>query len=107
VAAALALPADSQTHGSPWAAVTASGKGAFANFPQPGGNTTEQFNVAAHNGPNGPSGTIVAHSPLYSVDPGIVDVTCVVVDGTQTRVGGKFRQPFEFLGSQISHLGII
>jgi hypothetical protein len=107
VAAALALPADSQTHGSPWVAVTGSGKVTFADFPQPGVNTTEQFNVAAHNGPNGPSGTIVVHSPLYSVDPGIVDVTCVVVDGNQTRVGGKFRQPFEFPGSQISHLGII
>ena len=107
VAAALALPADSQTHGSPWVAVTGSGKVTFADFPQPGVNTTEQFNVAAHNGPNGPSGTIVVHSPLYSVDPGIVDVTCVVVDGNQTRVGGKFRKPFEFLGDRISHLGII
>ena len=68
-------------------------------------NTTEQFNVTAHNGPNGPSGTIVVHSPLYSVDPGIVDVTCIVVDGNQTRVGGTFRQPFEFLGSRISTSG--
>jgi hypothetical protein len=107
VAAVLALPAGSQTHGSPWAAVAGSGKVTFVGFPAPGVNTTEQFNVSAHDGPNGPSGTIVVHSPLYSVNPGIVDVSCIVVDGHQTRVGGKFRQPFEFLGSRISHFGII
>jgi hypothetical protein len=107
VAAALALPAGSQTQGSPWAAVTGAGKVTFANFPAPGVNTTEQFSVSAHNGPNGPVGKIVVHSTLYSVNPGIVDVTCIVVDGNQTRVGGKFRKPFEFLGDRISHLGII
>ena len=45
-AAALALPAGSQTHASPLASVTGSGKVTFANFPQPGVNTTEQFNVS-------------------------------------------------------------
>jgi hypothetical protein len=106
-AAALAAPAGTHTQGSPWAAVTGSGKVTFAGFPQPGMNTTEQFEVSAHDGPNGPSGTIVVHSPLYSVDPGIVDVSCIVVDGNQARVGGKFREPFDFLGSRISHFGII
>ena len=106
-AGVLALPAGSHTHGSQRAAVIGWGKVTFPGFPQPGVNTTEQFIVGAFDGPHGPTGTIVVLSPLYSVNPGIVDVTCIVVDGNQAKVGGKFRKPFEFLGSQISHFGII
>jgi hypothetical protein len=107
IAAGLAAPAGSHPEGAGRTAVTGSGKVTFPGFPQPGVNTTEQFGISAHDGPNGVSGTIVVHSPLYSINPGIVDVTCIVVDGDQTRVGGKFREPFEFLGSRISHFGII
>jgi len=106
IAAGLAAPAGSHPDGAARPAVTGSGKVTFPGFPQPGVNTTEQFEVSAHDGPNGVSGTIVVHSPLYSINPGIVDVTCIVVDGDQTRVGGTFREPFEFLGDRISHLGI-
>ena len=100
VAAALALPADSQTHGSPWAAVTGSGKVTFANFPQPGVNTTEQFNVAAHNGPNGPSGTIVVHSPLYSVDPESSTLPALSSTATRRESAGSSVSPLSSSGAR-------
>ena len=78
-----------------------------ADFPSVGVSTTEQFSISAHDGPHGPSGTIVVNSPLYSINPSVVDVTCIDVDGNEARVGGKFREPLMFLGSQISHFGIV
>jgi hypothetical protein len=103
----LALATGSSAQESPHDSVTGSGKVTFADFPAPGISTTEQFSISAHEGPNGPSGTIIIHSPLYSISPNTVDVTCIADDGNEARVGGKFRQPFMFLGSQISHFGIV
>jgi hypothetical protein len=107
VAGVLALPSGSSAKGSPYELVAGSGKVTFADFPSVGVSTTEQFSISAHDGTHGPSGTIVVNSPLYSINPSVVDVTCIVVDGNEARVGGKFREPFMFLGSQISHFGIV
>jgi len=104
---ALSSPTGSSAGGSPYASVTGSGKVTFSDFPTPGVNTTEQFAISAHDGPHGPTGSIVVHSPLYSIDPAVVDVTCILVDGSEARVGGTFQQSFSFLGSQISHFGVV
>jgi hypothetical protein len=107
VGGALALPGSSGARSSAFTSVTGSGKVTFPDFPSAGVNAIEQFAVSAHDGPHGPTGTIVVHSPLYSIDPGIVDVTCIVVNGNDAVVGGTFREPFTFLGSRISQFGIM
>ena len=73
----------------------------------PGEFTPEQFDVSAHDGPHGPHGTIVFHSPLSADDPARADVTCLVVDGNMAKVGGFFREPFLYNGELISAFGII
>jgi hypothetical protein len=104
---ALALATPSGARESRFASVTGSGRVTFANFPEVGVSTTEQFAVEAHDGPQGPTGSIVVHSPLYSIAVGKVDVNCIRVDGNVAIVGGTFREPFEFLGARISHFGIV
>jgi hypothetical protein len=86
--------------------VSGSGKVTFFDFPEAGVDTTEQFEIAAHDGPHGPTGSIVIHSPLYSTVVGHVDVTCISVSGNDAVVGGTFRAPFTFLGTTISHFSI-
>ena len=34
-------------------------------------------------------------------------MTCIVVNGNDAVVGGTFREPFTFLGSRISQVGIM
>ena len=104
----LAFPGGSQAQGSPYSFVAGSGKVTFPNFPEQGVSTTAQFMISGHDGPGGPSGTIIVRSPVYSIEPAIADVMCVVVNGNDAIVGGKFRQPFTFIGLvTISHIGII
>ena len=101
----LVTPAGSGVANSPYNSVTGSGK-LMVPYP-PGEFTPEQFDVSAHDGPHGPHGTIVFHSPLSADNPARADVTCLVVDGNMAKIGGFFREPFLYNGELISAFGII
>ena len=110
--AALVEPAGSSGQGSPYDSVTGAVKVTFPNFPAAGESTTEQLVISAHDGPNGVTGSIEFRSPLAAVSVATVDVTCLVVIGSDAWVGGKFREPFVygdqsgFPASTLTHLGV-
>ena len=112
VAAGLVVPGASSGQGSPYSSVTGAVKVTFPNFPAPGLSTTEQLVISAHDGPNGPNGSIVFRSPLSAVPVATADVTCLVVIGSDAWVGGTFSEPFVYGGesgfpaSTLTHIGV-
>ena len=107
-AAILAAQSSSAESGPPHDSITGSGWTAFTDFPTAGETTIEHFAISAHAGPAGedPDGTIVFHSPLFD-GPQIADVTCLVVDGNRARVGGEFRELFDYIGFRIRHIEVV
>jgi hypothetical protein len=112
VAAGLVVPGASSGQGSPYNSVTGAVQVTFPNFPALGLSTTEQLVVSAHDGPNGPTGSIVFRSPLSAVPVATADVTCLVVIGSDAWVGGTFTEPFVYGGqsgfpaSTLTHIGV-
>jgi hypothetical protein len=110
--AGLVAPAGSSGQASPYNSVTGAVKVPLPNFPAPGQSTTEQLVISAHDGPNGPNGSIEFRSPLSAVPVATADVTCLVVIGSDAWVGGKFREPFVYGGqsgfpaSTLTHIGV-
>lgn len=72
----------------------------FPNYPAPGQSTSEVFAVAASSGPNGqdPKGLLTFASPLLADRIVFANVTCMVVNGKNARVGGMFRKPVTYAG---------
>ena len=81
----------------PFASVTGAVKVTFPNYPAPGVSTVEQMMVSAHDGPDGPSGSIEFRSPQADVPVAKIDVTCLVVTGSDAWVGGVVREPFNYV----------
>ena len=113
VAALVALFAAVRTsEAPPVASVTGSVKLTIPDYPAPGLTTVEQMMISAHDGPNGPAGSIEFRSPQSNVDVAKVDVTCIVVSGNEAWVGGTVREPFDYVSrlgdpaSRITHFGI-
>lgn len=92
--AGLVSPGGSSGQGSPYNSVNGAVKVTFPDFPAPGESTTEQLVISAHDGPRGPKGSIEFRSPLAEVPVAKADVTCLLVTGSEARVGGTFREPF-------------
>jgi hypothetical protein len=91
---------------SPNDSVTGSVTATFPDF------TTEEFDVSAHLGKDGVRGTIEFRSPFAAVPSATADVTCLVVSGSEARVGGTFRTPFDYTipgvaTSRILYIGIL
>lgn len=91
---------------SPYDSVSGAATATFPDF------TTEMFAVSAHLGKNGPRGSIEFRSPFSAVPLATADVTCLVVSGSEARVGGTFRTPFDYTipgvaTSRILYIGIL
>jgi hypothetical protein len=96
----------------PFASVTGNVKLTIPDYPAAGLTTVEQMMISAHDGPNGPSGSIEFRSPQSDAEVAKVDVTCIVVSGNDAWVGGTVREPFNYISrlgdpaSRITHFGI-
>jgi hypothetical protein len=96
----------------PFASVTGSVKLTIPDYPAAGLTTVEQMMISAHDGPNGPSGSIEFRSPQSDTEVAKVDVTCIVVSGNDAWVGGTVREPFNYVSrlgdppARITHFGI-
>jgi hypothetical protein len=113
VATLVGLSAVVETRASPpYAAVTGAVKLTIPDYPAAGLTTVEQMMISAHDGPDGPSGSIEFRSPQSDVEIAKVDVTCIVVSGDEAWVGGKVREPFGYVArlgdppARITYFGI-
>lgn len=89
-------------YGGPGDVVAGAGKVEYTDFPGPGETTIEHSTLSAHSGPNGedPHGSTVFRSP-FADGPQQGEVTCMVVNGRDARVGGEFREPFLYAGLRV------